>query len=86
MLDLKQFMLRQQVLKLYRDLHRTIRKIPDKSSQKELQAWLRDDFAKNKMQSEEIQIKMSLQVGLRSLKELRNSLELSGITCGDKKS
>lgn len=78
-LNLKQFMLRQEVLKLYRDLYRTINKVPDEENRKELKAWLRADFKKNKSQSEEIAIKMSMQVGLRSLKELKNSLELSGI-------
>lgn len=79
-------MLRQEVLKLYRDLYRTINKVPDLSSRQDLKLWLREDFRKNKSQTEEIVIKMSMQIGLRSLKELRNSLELSGITCSDKKS
>jgi hypothetical protein len=87
-LNLKQFMLRQEVLKLYRDLHRAVRRVPDESSRRELQVWLREDFKNNKSQTEEIQIKMSMQVGLRSLKELQTSLELSGISCDsdDKKS
>lgn len=80
-LNLKQFMLRQEVLKLYRNLHRAINKVPDASSKKELRLWLREDFRKNKSLTEEIQIKMSMQVGLRSLKELQTSLELSGISC-----
>lgn len=84
-LNLKQFMLRQEVLSLYRTIYRTINKIPDEGSRVELKTWLREDFRKNKLQTEEIQIKMSIQVGLRSLKELQNSLELSGISC-DKKS
>jgi bacillopeptidase F (M6 metalloprotease family) len=83
-LNLKQFMLRQDVLKLYRNLHRTISKVPDENSRKELRVWLREDFKKNKNQTEEIQIKMSMQVGMRSLKELQNTLELSGIDCGSK--
>lgn len=85
-MNLKQFMLRQEVLKLYRDLYRTINKVPDVSSRKDLKIWLREDFKKNKSQTEEITIKMAMQVGLRSLKELRTSLELSGISLGDKKS
>lgn len=78
-------MLRQQVLKLYRDLYRAINKVPDESSRKDLKSWLRDDFKKNKQMTEEIAVKMAMQVGLRSLKELRNSLELSGISSDDKK-
>jgi hypothetical protein len=85
-LNLKQFMLRQEVLKLYRDLYRTINKVPDESSKKELKLWLREDFKKNKGLSDEIAIKMGIQVGLRSLKELSQSLELSGISTNTNKS
>lgn len=85
-MNLKQFMLRQQVIKLYKDLYRTINQIPDESSRKDLKLWLREDFRKNKSQTEEITIKMAMQVGLRSLKELQQSLELSGISCDNKKS
>lgn len=77
-LNLKQFMLRQEVLKLFRDLYRTINKVPDDNSRKELKLWLIEDFKKNKNLNDEVAIKMSIQVGLRSLKELQNSLELSG--------
>ncbi|CAG9797942.1 unnamed protein product [Chironomus riparius] len=77
-LSLKQFMLRQEVLKLYKDIYRTINNIPDESSRKEMKKWLSDDFRKNKDLKDEITIKMSIQVGMRSLKELQNSLELSG--------
>lgn len=84
-LNLKQFMLRNEVLKLYRTLYRTIRKVPDESSRRDLKIWLKEDFRKNQTLSDEIAIKMSIQVGLRSLKELETSLELSGIST-DKKS
>ena len=83
-LNLKQFMLRQDVLKLYRDLLRTINKVPDENSRRELKLWLREDFRSNKGLKEEIAIKMSMQVGLRSLKELQNSLELSGNSANKK--
>lgn len=49
-MNLKQFMLRQEVLKLYRDLYRAINKVPDESSRKDLKLWLREDFKKNKSQ------------------------------------
>lgn len=84
-LSLKQFMLRQEVIKLYRDLYRMINKVPDESSKKELKSWLREDFKKNKTLSDEIAIKMSIQQGLRSLKELETSLELSGIPTNSNK-
>lgn len=79
-LNLKQFLLRQEVLKLYRDLYRTINKVPDESSRKDLKLWLREDFKRNKNQTDEITIKMAMNVGRRSLKELQQSLELSGIS------
>lgn len=79
-LNLKQFLLRQEVLKLYRTLYRTINKIPDESSKKDLKSWLRDDFEKNRSKSEEIDIKMLIQHGNRSLTELKTSLELSGVS------
>lgn len=79
-LNLKQFLLRQEVLKLYRTLYRTINKIPDESSKKYLKSWLRDDFEKNRNKSEEIDIKMLIHQGNRSLTELKTSLELSGVS------
>lgn len=84
-LNLKQFMLRQDVLKLYRDIYRTISKVPDENNKKELRLWLREDFKSNKGLTDEIAIKMAIQVGLRSLKELQTSLELSGISTNTNK-
>lgn len=76
--EMQQFLLRQEVLKLYRDIFRTIRKVPDDSSRKELKEWTRSDFRNNLHHTEEITIKMLLNHGKRSLSELRTSLELSG--------
>ncbi|KAJ6649452.1 LYR motif-containing protein 2 [Pseudolycoriella hygida] len=78
-LNLKQFLLRQEVLKLYRDIFRTIRDVPEESSRKELREWTRHDFRNNIHHTEEITIKMLLNHGKRSLSELRTSLELSGV-------
>ncbi|XP_068145682.1 LYR motif-containing protein 2 [Drosophila tropicalis] len=83
-LSLKQFMLRQEVLKLYRDIFRTIRQVPDKHSQMELKAWARYDFETNRQQSDEVAIKMLIQHGRRSLTELKTSLQLSAVN-GEKK-
>ncbi|XP_065367795.1 LYR motif-containing protein 2 [Calliphora vicina] len=84
-LNLKQFFLRQEVLKLYRDIFRTIRLVPDANSQQELRAWARQDFRVNKEQTDEVAIKMLVQYGRRSLNELRQSLHLSGVCNEDKK-
>jgi len=70
-------MLRKQVLKLYRDILRSIRQVPDQESQQELKLWARQDFEKNKHHTEEITIKMMIKHGERSLKELQQTLELS---------
>lgn len=73
-------MLRQEVLKLYRDIFRTIRQVPDAASRTELRDWARHDFRKNAHHTEEIAIKMQMQQGRRSLTELRTSLHLSNGT------
>ncbi|XP_062715669.1 LYR motif-containing protein 2-like [Aedes albopictus] len=78
-LSLKQFMLRQEVLKLYRTIFRTIRQVPDEASREELRQWARADFRANRHQTEELAIKMLMQTANRSLKELQTSLGLSGI-------
>ncbi|EDW79689.1 uncharacterized protein Dwil_GK17885 [Drosophila willistoni] len=83
-LSLKQFMLRQEVLKLYREIFRTIRQVPDKHSQMELKAWARHDFETNRQQCDEVAIKMLIQHGRRSLTELKTSLQLSEVN-GEKK-
>jgi bacillopeptidase F (M6 metalloprotease family) len=77
-MNLKQFLMKQQVIKLYKDFLRTIKQVPDETSRYEIKQWLRNDFQLNKSQIDEMQIKMSIQYGKRSLKELKNSLELSG--------
>lgn len=73
-------MLRQEVLKLYRDIFRCIRQIPEESSRNDLKQWTRSDFRANSQHTDELTIKMLLQHGQRSLNELKTNLELSGIT------
>ncbi|XP_055318085.1 LYR motif-containing protein 2 [Sitodiplosis mosellana] len=79
-LSLKQFMLRQEVIKLYREIFRSIKLVPEVSSRNDLKQWTRSDFRANMHHTDELTIKMLLQHGQRSLKELQTSLELSGIT------
>lgn len=75
-------MLRQEVLKLYRDIFRCIRQIPEESSRNDLKQWTRSDFRTNSHHTDELTIKMLLQHGQRSLNELKTNLELSGISTG----
>lgn len=70
-------MLRQEVLKLYRELFRTIKHVPDTSSRNDLKEWVRSDFRTNMNHTDELTIKMLLQHGQRSLNELKTNLELS---------
>lgn len=73
-------MLRQEVLKLYREIFRTIRQVPDANSRTELRDWARSDFRTNAHHTDELTIKMQMQHGRRSLSELRTSLHLSNGT------
>lgn len=72
-------MLRQEVLKLYRDIFRTIRQISDKNTQRELREWARHDFQTNKTQTDQLTIKMLLQNGRKNLENLQCTLNLSGV-------
>ncbi|XP_045499119.1 LYR motif-containing protein 2 [Colias croceus] len=76
-MGLKQFLLRQEVLKLYRDIFRTLRKVPDKSTRDELRDWAKTDFKNNKHHTDETVIKSMLHYGRKSLKDLQRSLALS---------
>lgn len=79
-LTLKEFMLRQEVLKLYRNFFRTIGKIPDPVQRKEVADWIRSDFksyAKSSSLKDETQVKSLLFQGGKSLNELKQSVDLS---------
>lgn len=73
-------MLRKEVLRLYCDILRSIRKIPEESVRSDLKQWARSDFKANMHHTDELTIKMMLQHGQRSLNELKTSLELSGLS------
>uniref|UniRef100_A0AAQ4QQQ6 LYR motif-containing protein 2 n=1 Tax=Gasterosteus aculeatus aculeatus TaxID=481459 RepID=A0AAQ4QQQ6_GASAC len=47
-LSLKQFLQRQRVLGIYRNMMRTIRKVPDEADRKYLSDWARQEFKRNK--------------------------------------
>lgn len=65
------------MLKLYRDIFKTIRKVTDKSTKLELTEWARADFKNNKHHKDEVVIKSMLHHGRKSLKDLQKSLSLS---------
>ncbi|XP_004925482.1 LYR motif-containing protein 2 [Bombyx mori] len=76
-LNLKQFLLRQEVLKLYRDIFRTIRLVPDELTRIELKQWAQSDFKNNKHHTDETTIKIMLHYGKKTLKDLQHTLALS---------
>ncbi|XP_072036678.1 LYR motif-containing protein 2-like [Amphiura filiformis] len=76
-MSLKHFLLRQQVLALYRDIQRTLRKVPDAKDREELHRWARDEFKRNKHHTDEMAIKMMLTQGKQTLRKLEGTLQLA---------
>ncbi|XP_055927344.1 LYR motif-containing protein 2-like [Argiope bruennichi] len=75
-LSLSQFLLRSKSLTLYRDILRTIKKIPNKEHQIELKQWVRKDFEQNKSIRDEEIIRYHLSRGRAFHEELITSLSL----------
>ena len=79
-LTLKQFMLRQQVIKLYRDFLRTTAKLEDAGQREEIRALIRADFRANQNSNssiEEHKVKALLFHGEKMLQELKQNVDLS---------
>lgn len=70
------FMLRAEVLKLYRSMVRVTYRIHDISQRKDLQQWIRTDFDNNKNLTDEEAIRMMLSKGRLSLRELEQAVGL----------
>ncbi|XP_053087585.1 LYR motif-containing protein 2 isoform X2 [Pangasianodon hypophthalmus] len=58
-LTLKQFLQRQKVLGLYRNMLRTIRQVPDEADRKYLKDWAREEFKRNKEATDQIVFKIA---------------------------
>lgn len=76
-LTLKQFMLRVEVLKLYRQILRVTYRIDNKDYRKQLQHFIRSDFELNRNQTDESAIRMGIARGKLSLRELEQTVMLS---------
>lgn len=76
-LNLRQFLLKQEVKDLYRRILKTIREIPNDTHRVELKNWARSDFRSNAHHTDEMTIKMLIKYGERSLKELQTSINLA---------
>ncbi|XP_051730698.1 LYR motif-containing protein 2 [Ctenopharyngodon idella] len=77
-LSFKQFLQRQKVLGIYRDLLRTIRKIPLESDRRYLRDWAREEFKRNKSETDQDVIRMMITQAHNHLEDLRKSLSLAG--------
>lgn len=71
-----QFLLRQQSLKLYRDILRSLRGLENREQAKEIQAWARQDFECYRNITDTELVKMHLARGKLALKELQSSLSI----------
>ena len=49
-------MLRSEVLRLYRDMLRVVKRIPSVEQQAELRQWIRTDFDNNKHHTDEVSV------------------------------
>lgn len=49
-----QFLQRQRVLGMYRDLLRSIRKVPNDSDRRYLRDWAREEFKRNKSETDQV--------------------------------
>lgn len=49
-----QFLQRQKVLGIYRNMLRTIRQVPDEGDKKYLRDWARDEFKRNKNATDKV--------------------------------
>ncbi|CAH2329977.1 LYR motif-containing 2 [Pelobates cultripes] len=76
-LSLKQFMVRQQVLCLYRGILRAVRQIPNPTDRRYMKEWAKGEFKRNKGEKEEITIRMMITHGQRQLQELERALQLA---------
>ncbi|XP_047430156.1 LYR motif-containing protein 2 [Mugil cephalus] len=76
-LSLKQFLQRQRVLGIYRNMLRAIRQVPDEADRKYLRDWARDEFKRNKNATEQDAIRMMITQANNHLEELQKSLALA---------
>ncbi|XP_052708954.1 LYR motif-containing protein 2-like [Crassostrea angulata] len=76
-MSLERFMLRTEVLKLYKQMLRLVRKIPDQSQRQQLQNFIRQDFELNKNLEDEQAIRMNVMRGKNSMKELERTVHIA---------
>lgn len=75
-LTLDQFMLRKQVIDLYRGFMKLVRLAP-KADRDYMRDFIREDFKNNKHLTEELDIKMHLSRGRLALREVSASVHMA---------
>ncbi|XP_029903256.1 LYR motif-containing protein 2 [Myripristis murdjan] len=75
--SLKQFLQRQRVLSIYRNMLRTIRQVPDEGDRKYLRDWAREEFKRNKTATNQDAIRMMITQANNHLETLQKSLALA---------
>ncbi|CAG8521674.1 2856_t:CDS:2 [Paraglomus occultum] len=75
--SLKQYILRQQVLHLYRDIIRTSRLIPNNKDRADTLRWVRTEFENAHRETNIDKIRQRLLEGQRELRDMKGSLERS---------
>ncbi|KAM7367532.1 hypothetical protein PAMP_013821 [Pampus punctatissimus] len=76
-LSLKQFLQRQRVLGIYRNMLRTIRQVPAETDRKYLRDWAREEFKRNKDATDQDAVRMMITQANNHLEELQKSLALA---------
>ncbi|XP_056150314.1 LYR motif-containing protein 2 [Lampris incognitus] len=74
---LKQFLQRQRVLAIYRNMLKTIRQVPGEADRKYLTDWAREEFKRNKKATDQDAIRMMITQANNHLEELQKSLALA---------
>ncbi|XP_076814615.1 LYR motif-containing protein 2-like [Clavelina lepadiformis] len=75
--SLKQFLKRQEVLGLYRDIIRAINNFDNKSDKNYFLAWTREEFKKYKYETDGDVINFQIARARKTLKDLSVSMNLS---------
>eukprot|EP01147_Barroeca_monosierra_P006041 gene6041-7356_t len=76
----KQFMLRQDSLRLYKDIFRTIRRVDDAYYRDYLADWARREFKMYKKETDDREIRLLIAQGRKRLGEFQTSMCNSGYT------
>ncbi|XP_031560596.1 LYR motif-containing protein 2-like [Actinia tenebrosa] len=76
-LNFKQFLVRRQVLTLYREIMKTLKEVPNAQHREDLKVWARDEFKQNKNEKDEASIQHMIYHGQQILKEIASSLAMA---------